>query len=165
MKTRKKSRLPVLFAAAIVIVLAALLMTAALRPKIADPHEGQVYVYDGFDWIWLTPLEGVEPNAMKKDDFSWKGDIPSYVPDDYEVLRGVDVSEHQFDLDWKKAAASGIDFAFVRVGRRGYSAGALKEDEYYRQNIEGALAAGLEDAQSAIIRVEKLQAQNEAGSD
>ena len=144
MKTRKKSRLPVLFAAAIVIVLAALLMTAALRPKIADPHEGQVYVYDGFDWIWLTPLDGVEPNTMTKEDFTWQGRTPVYVPDDYEVLRGVDVSEHQHDIDWERAAASGIDFAFVRGGRRGYSAGSMKEDEYYKQNIEGALAAGLE---------------------
>ena len=144
MRTRRKSRLPVLFAAVIVIAVAALLMTAALRPKIADPHEGQVYIYDGFDWIWLTPLEGVEPNAMTKEDFDWSSNVPFYVPDDYEVLRGVDVSEHQYDIDWQQAAASGIDFAFVRVGRRGYSAGALKEDEYFRQNLEGALNAGLE---------------------
>ena len=129
MRTRRRSGLPVLLAAAAVIVLAAVLMTAALRPKIADPHEGQVYVYDGFDWIWYTPLDGVEPNAMKKEDFDWQGRTPVYVPDDYEVLRGVDVSEHQFDIDWERAAASGIDFAFVRVARRGYSAGALKEDE------------------------------------
>lgn len=144
MRARKKSRLPVLLTAIIIIGLAALLMTAALRPRIADPHEGQVYVYDGFDWIWMTPFEGVEPNAMKKTDFDWQGRVPFYVPDDYEVLRGVDVSEHQHDIDWKKAAASGIDFVFVRVARRGYSAGALKEDEYFRQNIEGALNAGLE---------------------
>ena len=144
MRTRNRSRLPVLFAAALVIALTALLMTAALRPKIADPHEGQVYVYDGFDWIWLTPLEGVEANAMTQEDFRWQGEVPFYVPDDYEVLRGVDVSEHQYDIDWQQVADSGIDFAFVRVGRRGYSAGALKEDETFRANLEGALNAGLE---------------------
>ena len=144
MRNRRKSRLPVFFAAVVIIGAVALLMTAALRPKITDPHEGQVYVYDGFDWIWLTPLEGVEPNPMKKEDFEWQGSIPVYVPDDYEVLRGVDVSEHQYDIDWQAAADSGIDFAFVRVGRRGYSAGALAEDEYFRQNLEGAHRAGLE---------------------
>ena len=144
MRTRRKSRLPVLFAAVLVIAAVALLMSAALRPKITDPHEGQVYVYDGFDWIWYTPLEGVEANTMTKDDFDWQGSVPFYVPDDYEVLRGVDVSEHQYDIDWQQVKASGIDFAFVRVGRRGYSAGALKEDEYFRQNLEGALNAGLE---------------------
>lgn len=144
MRTRKKSRLPVLFAAILIIILVAVLMTAALRPKIADPHEGQVYVYDGFDWIWLTPLEGVEPNSMKKEDFDWRGNVPFYVPDDYEVLRGVDVSEHQFGIDWQQVKDAGIDFAFVRVGRRGYTAGALKEDETFRENLEGAINAGLE---------------------
>lgn len=144
MKRKKKTGLLWCFTAVLVIALTAVLMAGAIRPGIVDPHAGQVYVYDGFDWIWLTPLEGVEANAMKKDDFVWQGRIPSYVRDDYEVLRGVDVSEHQFDIDWQQAAASGIDFAFVRVGRRGYSAGALKEDDYYRQNLEGARSAGLE---------------------
>lgn len=144
MRTRRRSGLPVLLVAAAVIVGVALLMSAALRPKIADPHEGQVYVYDGFDWIWLTPLEDVEPNLMTAEDFDWQNKIPSYVRDDYEVLRGVDVSEHQTDIDWQQVAASGVDFAFVRVGRRGYSAGALFEDETYKANIEGALNAGLE---------------------
>ena len=29
------------------------------KPTI-DPHEGQVYLYDGYDWVWYTPVEGVE---------------------------------------------------------------------------------------------------------
>ena len=42
---------------------------AANRAKMTDPHEGQVYIYDGFDWIWMTPLEGVPVNPIKKEDF------------------------------------------------------------------------------------------------
>ena len=31
-----------------------------------------------------------------------------YTGSDYDVLRGVDVSEHQLDIDWKQVAASGV---------------------------------------------------------
>ena len=60
-----------------------------------------------------------------------------------KTLTGVDVSEHQYDIDWKKAAADGLDFAMIRVGYRGSTAGGLYEDEYFERNIRGALNAGL----------------------
>ena len=52
---------------------------------------------------------------------------------------GIDVSKHQGKIDWEKVAADGIDFAFIRVGFRGSSEGKLVEDEYFIDNIEGAL--------------------------
>lgn len=84
-----------------------------------DPHEGQVYLYDGFDWIWMTPLEGVEVNDLTEDDFSVSNGKIIYTGDKYDVLRGIDVSEHQKEIDWKEVAGSGIDYAYIRVGRRG----------------------------------------------
>lgn len=58
-------------------------------------------------------------------------------------LTGIDVSEHQYDIDWAKVAADGIDFAMIRVGYRGSTAGGLYTDEYFKKNIAGATAAGL----------------------
>ena len=58
---------------------------------------------------------------------------------------GVDVSYYQGDIDWQAAKRDGVDFAIIRCGYRGYgSAGRLHEDVKFRQNIEGALAAGLD---------------------
>lgn len=57
--------------------------------------------------------------------------------------RGVDVSKYQGSIDWNKVKASGIDFAIIRVGYRGYGSGALVEDSSFRANIKGATAAGL----------------------
>ena len=54
-----------LLAAVLLVVLLAVVLMAALRPQITDPHKGQVYIYDGFDWIWMTPLEGVEPGFQQ----------------------------------------------------------------------------------------------------
>ena len=56
---------------------------------------------------------------------------------------GVDVSAYQGDIDWKKVKASGIEFAIIRLGYRGYGSGKLVEDEYAVKNLEGAREAGL----------------------
>ena len=68
----------------------------------------------------------------------------SYKGEGYTCLTGIDVSEHQYDIDWQKVAADGIDFAIIRTGYRGYTSGGLYEDKYFRQNMEGALNAGLQ---------------------
>ena len=113
------------------------------EPEPVDPHAGQVRVYDGYDYVWMTPLEGVERNVFTVDDFSMQGDCPVYQGSASSVQKGIDVSEHQLEIDWPQVAESGIDFVFIRCGRRGYTEGGLYEDEYFRRNIEGARAAGL----------------------
>ena len=57
--------------------------------------------------------------------------------------RGIDVSKWQGKIDWGAVAASGINFAIIRVGYRGASTGALIEDPYFKQNIAGATRAGI----------------------
>lgn len=59
-------------------------------------------------------------------------------------LTGVDVSSYQGEIDWGQVAEAGVDFAMIRAGYRGYTEGALFEDECFRTNAEGALAAGME---------------------
>ena len=56
---------------------------------------------------------------------------------------GVDVSAWQGDIDWEQVAASGIEFAMIRLGYRGYEKGQLTEDKYAKQNLTGAKDAGL----------------------
>lgn len=57
---------------------------------------------------------------------------------------GIDVSSHQGQIDWTQVRGAGVDYAVIRVGYRGYTDGELHEDSMYYQNIEGALAAGLD---------------------
>lgn len=58
--------------------------------------------------------------------------------------KGIDVSKHQGAIDWNLVAQDGVEFAFIRVGFRGYGKeGKMVEDEYFVKNIEGALAAGI----------------------
>ena len=61
-----------------------------------------------------------------------------------QETRGVDVSKYQGNIDWNQVKAAGYEFAIIRVGYRGYGSGALVEDSHFRQNIQGATAAGLQ---------------------
>ena len=56
---------------------------------------------------------------------------------------GVDVSAHQGPIDWQAVKNSGIEFAIIRLGYRGYGSGKLVEDEYAKQNLQAAKEAGL----------------------
>ena len=144
MRTARRNKTALILVTVILAALVAALVIGLLSKKEPeDPHKGQVYIYDGFDWIWMTPLEGVPANELTEEFFSSSSGRIEYKGSDYDVLRGVDVSEHQLDIDWKQVAASGVDYAYIRVGWRGYTEGGLFEDVYFERNIQGALDAGL----------------------
>lgn len=132
---------------ALVLVLTAALagglLLKAFHREEPDPHAGQVYLYDGFDWVWMTPLEGVPANTLTADDFSSAGGEIRYLGTDYRCLRGVDVSEHQLEIDWPRVAGAGVDYAYVRLGWRGYTEGGLFEDARWKTNLRGAAESGL----------------------
>lgn len=73
------------------------------------------------------------------------GYYKSYVSDTGEEAKlGIDVSYHNNSIDWQSVSDAGIDFAYVRVGWRGYTEGAVHEDPMARENISGAMAANIE---------------------
>ena len=146
MKTTVRYRFVTVLMVLAIFVAAAVIIFVLMKetPEEIDPHAGQVYIYDGFDWIWMTPLEGVPANQLKEEHFRNDDGKISYIGTDYEVLRGIDVSEHQLEIDWQQVAGADIDYAYVRVGRRGYTEGGLFEDEYFKANVKGAHEAGLD---------------------
>lgn len=80
-------------------------------------------------------------NPRSAQDFSTdeKG-RPSYPG----AVLGVDVSAHQGEIDWQRVKADGVDFAILRIGFRGYTAGSLNVDETFAQNYVDARKAGLQ---------------------
>ena len=59
------------------------------------------------------------------------------------VVHGIDVSEYQDDINWKKVKSSEADFAFIRAGFRSAETGELKEDEDFEENMKKAGRAGI----------------------
>lgn len=112
---------------------------------VIDPHLGMVQVYNGSDYVWITPEEGVPRNPFTAQDFSTGASgEPYYNKTSYATFRGIDVSQHQGDIDWAKVKESGVEFAIIRVGGRGYGdEGKLVEDEKFAANLENAKAAGI----------------------
>lgn len=58
-----------------------------------------------------------------------------------QLVHGIDVSRWQGDIDWARVANSGITFAMIKCG--GGDDG-LYEDRKFQQNIQGALANGIQ---------------------
>ena len=87
-----------------------------------------------------TPMPPANPFTAA--DFSL--DARGYVTCTAAKTRlGIDVSEHQKEIDWQQVAAAGIDFAYIRVGYRGYDQGGLYTDAYLEENLQGAKDAGI----------------------
>ena len=58
---------------------------------------------------------------------------------------GVDVSFYQRYVMWNQVKASGIDFAMIRAGFRGYgSSGSMNLDPYFETNLKNAALNGLD---------------------
>ena len=86
----------------------------------------------------------IPPDKNPYDRYDFQYNEHNYlVLQNVESYPGVDVSAYQGDIDWKKVKASGIDFAIIRLGYRGYESGKLVEDAKARKNLEGAAEAGL----------------------
>lgn len=130
--------------AALLIALLALAGCGRARtptPSV-DPYEGMVQVESGYGVkMWVRELEGVPVSGFTAEDF---GEDGAYLGTDYRVTRGIDVSEHQGEIDWETVASSGVEFAMIRAGYRGYGeAGTLREDLFFQANMDGALANGI----------------------
>ena len=120
---------------------------------ILDGNQAEVRRYDASETIEdeifysskiLPALPTVDRNPYAARYFTFDDNgRRSYDDGVYYTRTGIDVSEWQGDIDWNAVAADGIDFAFIRIGFRGYTAGTISADELYEQNIRGARDAGL----------------------
>jgi GH25 family lysozyme M1 (1,4-beta-N-acetylmuramidase) len=123
-----------------------LLSGCGAAPQPADPYAGMVQVESGYGTkMWVKEYPEVPVNPLR----NWDGTAADGITDEngvrYTVRDGVDVSEHQGEIDWTKLAADGVDFAILRAGYRGYgAAGRLMEDAFFKQNIAGALENGVD---------------------
>lgn len=102
------------------------------------------------EWHTMTVDPDVRETAYNASQFISAEENPQWMiytgkgSEEYECLQGIDVSEHQGAIDWQAVAEAGYQFAFIRVGFRGYGeAGTLVEDSMAVENLQQAQAAGL----------------------
>lgn len=132
------------FRRVLAVLLAAAMTFALAGCSPRELHIGQVEVNTGVNTAWITPARGVDKFDIPASDFSAGADgSVTYTGTAYRALQGIDVSTFQQDIDWQAVADSGIAFAVIRAGYRGYGKGSIVEDDRFRQNVAGARAAGL----------------------
>ncbi len=73
-----------------------------------------------------------------------EGFLEYKVDGETQSIKGIDVSKFQGDIDWEKVAASGVKYAMIRLGLRGYETGKLVMDENFEKNVQGALDNDIE---------------------
>lgn len=99
------------------------------------------------DTYWEDPMYWVETQMgdrlYEEETVTFDSFTTRALQKKESLRKGVDVSSYQKEIDWAAARADGVEFAFIRVGYRGYGTGKLVEDSLYAQNIEGALAEGI----------------------
>lgn len=95
--------------------------------------------------IWITELDGVPVNKLDNNGFTADSNLKYYSENGKSAsTEGIDVSSYSGDIDWKKVMESGIDFAMIRVGGRGYGEnGEMYTDERALEYINGAKAEGI----------------------
>ncbi|MEH2945726.1 glycoside hydrolase family 25 protein [Sporofaciens sp. JLR.KK001] len=120
-----------------------------------EARQGDAQVSDGeilkFVDAWGEWHETEIDPAIRKHDYNWscltntEAGIQYAGDERYTIRKGIDVSEHQGDIDWGRVKAAGYDFAFLRIGYRGYGEqGTLCADAKFQQNIVNAHNAGVE---------------------
>ncbi len=117
--------------------------TALEMLKVLFPQ--QVVIADEGAFHFFDINKNLKPNPYDNDCFELDEDNRmTYVKDGEKVgYVGIDVSEHNGEIDWDKVAADGIDFVFIRAGYRGYGSGKLVEDKYFQYNYAEAKRVGL----------------------
>ena len=154
----EKKRIPLLTIAliitALVFAVALIFMTLLSMPRILEQEENlneQLAVNPTQAPTEAPTRAPTEPeptlpppeeNPFDRLDFQYEGRYLKLI--EGRSVIGIDVSRWQQTIDWEQVKASGVEFAMIRLGYRGYEEGGLNVDNYATEYLEGAIAAGLD---------------------
>lgn len=101
----------------------------------------EIVVADTGRYYFFPILESLAKNTYDPDAFQADEDgVIHYYQDGERVShKGIDVSRYQDTINWSRVADDEVEYAFIRLGIRGYTTGEIMEDESFQRNIKGAL--------------------------
>ena len=109
-----------------------------------DGRHTLVTTRDGKDeWVLISPY--LTKNTYDFTKIEEKAGLKRYLENDRNVSYvGVDISKQTGTVSFTGLKAAGVDYVMIRLGGRGYSTGQISLDENFKENIEGAIAEGLD---------------------
>ena len=110
------------------------------EPETSEPQapENQLLVSDLYEGERYVPKFDYPLNEYDTEGFTEQNGFIQYPG----AVLGVDVSEHQGDIDWQAVRGAGVEFAILRVGYRGMTEGGLNVDATFEQNYQGLWMPG-----------------------
>lgn len=135
----------------ILIIVIAVIIIVNSKPNTTELEEKEepkeIQIYDIEEGYLKVPYN---KNA-NKNKYAWDTYLKinngyyKYEDGEYTTRFGIDVSEHQGEIDWQKVKNAGVEFAILRLGYRGYgSAGKIIIDKTFEQNYENAKNVGID---------------------
>jgi GH25 family lysozyme M1 (1,4-beta-N-acetylmuramidase) len=122
--------------------------TEEIKEELKEEEKDDVVLkfVDVFGEEYETTIKADVPKHDYLDSsFSRDGNLLTYDDNQYTSRFGIDVSKHQGKINWEKVKSQGVEFAFIRIGYRGYGkSGSINLDQRFYENIKAAQAAGID---------------------
>jgi len=114
--------------------------------KIVTAHDGAYHFFDINESLAMNEFDydHFSYPVLNEETGKYEGDVTLDSDAGISTRKGIDVSRFQGKINWKKVANDGIDYAYIRLGYRGYGSGKIVTDDTYEYNIENANAAGID---------------------
>ena len=104
-----------------------------------DPAAENSWRYSDGQPVSMPSTYADDPNAWEKVDGQFVNSNGEVIPG--AVMKGIDVSEHNGEIDWENVKNDGIDFAIIRCG---YGQDMeSQDDDYWEANVEACEALGI----------------------
>ena len=106
--------------------------------------ENLIYSFEN-EYVFVPVLDEVTKHSLLDENFQKTEEgLMQYVENGTVTShKGIDVSKYQGDIDWNAVREEGIEYAFIRLGLRGYESGKIVLDDFYDANMKGANEAGV----------------------
>lgn len=101
--------------------------------------------YDEGTYEFIPILDSLKKHSLLNENFvkNEEGEMEYHENNEIVSHKGIDVSKYQGKIDWDAVKEDGVEYAFIRLGLRGYSSGEIVLDDYYEENMRGANDAGV----------------------
>ncbi|MBQ6807259.1 MAG: hypothetical protein IJO97_07520 [Lachnospiraceae bacterium] len=104
-------------------------------------YPDDIVIADSNQYFFFPIQDSLKKHTYQAENFVQTEDglMEYYENGELSSYKGIDVSKYQGDINWKEVAQDDVDYAFIRLGIRGYTEGKIQEDETFEDNINGAL--------------------------
>ena len=114
--------------------------TVAQEWVIKDVGNGYYNIISRCNGLFLDVSEGFAGNGANMQVYEGNNTSAQQFKFIKAVTDGIDVSQYNGKIDWVKVKNDNdIDFAFVRLGYRGYRTGGFARDSRFDENVKGCL--------------------------